>query len=172
MLFRSANYGLIKYRSTNSNVSAYVLDGGTITNSKSATFRVQKKWTGVKEDEELPPITLALWCIKDPTTGESEFVRATSVSLKDGEYYTFNGLTEGYTYYVMEDPVKGFATSYDNGANSDVTKYAENMGTIINHKLPKTGDNDPVGLWTMMVLTGLIGLTALAVLRVRRKQEG
>ncbi len=170
-----ANYGLIKYRSTNSNVSAYVLDGGTITNSKSATFRVQKKWTGVKEDEELPPITLALWCIKDPTTGESEFVRATSVSLKDGEYYTFNGLTEGYTYYVMEDPVKGFATSYDNGANSDVTKYAENMGTIINHKLPKTGDNDPVGLWTMMVLTGLtglIGLTALAVLRVRRKQEG
>ena len=72
----------------------------------------------------------------------------------------------------MEDPVKGFATSYDNGANSDVTKYAENMGTIINHKLPKTGDNDPVGLWTMMLLTGLIGLTALAVLRVRRKQEG
>ena len=69
---------------------------------------------------------------------------------------------------MTEDAPSGFAVSYDNG-NSDVTEYAENYGTITNHKIPKTGDSDPVGLWTAMVLAGLIGLTALAVLGARKK---
>ena len=37
----------------------------------------------------------------------------------------------------------------------------------MNHKIPRTGDSDPVGLWTMMLVTGLIGLAALLIVRRR-----
>ena len=69
------------------------------------------------------------------------------------------------------DPPEGFAVSYENSENSPVENFAEDGGLIINRRIPKTGDNDPVGLWTAMFLTGLFGLTVLAVLYGRKKRE-
>ncbi len=160
-------YGLIKYSNVGSNVTSYLLDGGTVTNSKSMEFRVKIVWTGVKEDEELPEITLALWKV----TGDKYALRkAVKTKVKNEQWYTFNGLEQGAVYYVTEDAVPGFSTTYDNGTNSPVTDHAENYGTIINHKLPRTGDNDPVGLWMLMAGTGLAGLAVLLILRRRKLQ--
>ena len=72
---------------------------------------------------------------------------------------------------MTEDAPSGFAASYTNNNGSEVTEYAQNYGVITNTKIPKTGDNDPVGLWTAMFLTGLFGLTVLAVLYGRKKRE-
>ncbi len=164
-----AGYGGKKYDNPGSAEGRWVLDGGTITNTKTTEFRVRKLWTGVKADEELPEITLVLWRVH--ADGTYEVAREVKVKLKDGEWYTFYNLPDIYTYYVTEDAPDGFAVEYDNGAASDVTTHADNYGNIINHKIPKTGDNDPVELWTMMAVTGLLGLAALLILRKKREQR-
>ena len=51
-------------------------------------------------------------------------------------------------YYVIEEVPEGYMVRYENvGAYADVTDRCYNGGTIINYKVPKTGDDATPALW-------------------------
>ena len=65
----------------------------------------------------------------------------------------------------------GFRVRYENtGAWANETDRCGNGGTIINYKVPKTGDNTRLPLWILLSVLGLAG-TAAAVRRVRRNRR-
>ena len=74
--------------------------------------------------------------------------------------------------YVIEQPVPGYITKYVNvGVYENITDRCCNGGTIINKKIPKTGDTADFALWAGMALVGVIGLTTTVILLKRRKAQ-
>ena len=72
--------------------------------------------------------------------------------------------------YVIEQPIPGYQTKYVNvGVYAGITDRCCDGGTIINKKIPKTGDSAPLALWAGMVALGVIGLTAVLVIGKKRK---
>ena len=72
--------------------------------------------------------------------------------------------------YVIEQPIPGYITRYVNvGVYAQITDRCCDGGTIINKKVPKTGDEAPVLLWAGMFLTGVVGLTLALNIGKRRK---
>lgn len=129
---------------------------------KLTSFAVKKEWTGLAEGEKAPAIQLQLYC-----NGKA-VVAATPTPDQNGWYrYTdlpayVNGAAAVYT--VKEVPVTGFTTTYINkGVTSeDAAACAYNGGTIVNSKVPQTGDSAPLGLWmlaTLLAACGLLGVT-------------
>ena len=73
-------------------------------------------------------------------------------------------------YYVVENVPAGYIVQYENiGKYADVTDRCYNGGTIINKKVPKTGDTAELLLWAGMVLAGIGGITAALVIGKRKK---
>ena len=57
--------------------------------------------------------------------------------------------------YVIEAPVAGYQTRYVNvGVYADVTDRCCNGGTIVNYRVPKTGDESQPVLWLLCILAG------------------
>lgn len=74
--------------------------------------------------------------------------------------------------YVIEQPIPGYITKYVNvGVYANVTDRCCDGGTIINKKIPKTGDTADFALWAGAVLVGVIGLTTTVILLKRRKAQ-
>ena len=72
--------------------------------------------------------------------------------------------------YVIEKPIPGYITRYVNvGEYAGITDRCCNGGTIINKKIPKTGDETPILLWAGMLLIGAAGITAALIVSKRRK---
>ena len=72
--------------------------------------------------------------------------------------------------YVIEKPIPGYQTKYVNvGIYEHITDRCCDGGTIINKKIPKTGDSAPLALWAGMVALGALGLTATLVIGKKRK---
>ena len=67
-------------------------------------------------------------------------------------------------YTVREEAVTGFVTSYTLASGVEA-EFADNGGTITNHKIPQTGDDAALTLW--MILAGVSG-ALMIVLRKRR----
>ena len=73
--------------------------------------------------------------------------------------------------YVIEKPVPGYQIKYVNvGVYADVTDRCCDGGTIINKKVPKTGDAANFALWAGIIALGVIGLTT-TVIQTKRKKE-
>ena len=71
---------------------------------------------------------------------------------------------------MIEKPIPGYQTKYVNvGVYAQVTDRCCDGGTIINKKIPKTGDSAPLALWAGMVALGALGLTAVLVIGKKRK---
>ena len=65
-------------------------------------------------------------------------------------------------YYIIENVPQGYRVQYVNtGAHAGDTDRCYNGGTIINYKIPKTGDTAPLLLWGAGVLAGMAGLLGL-----------
>ncbi|MBQ8162681.1 MAG: isopeptide-forming domain-containing fimbrial protein [Clostridia bacterium] len=65
-------------------------------------------------------------------------------------------------YYVVEDVPDGYTVHYENtGANAGETEACYNGGTIVNHKVPKTGDSANPILWLGCMLLGMVMFTAV-----------
>ncbi len=82
--------------------------------------------------------------------------------------------SETVACYVIEKPVEGYKTRYENvGVYAGITDRCCDRGTIVNYRVPKTGDEAPILLWLGCVLTGLTGLTGLtfAVRTGKRKKS-
>ena len=75
--------------------------------------------------------------------------------------------------YVIEKPIPGYQTKYVNvGVYEHVTDRCCDGGTIINKKIPKTGDEANPVLWAGMMLAGIAGLTATIVVTRKRGKAG
>lgn len=143
-----------------------IFDGGTIINRKirEADFKVRKVWYGLGKNENPPKIRLILYC-----NGEQLDVPTPNPD-KDG-WYKYYGLPDHYkgepaVYHVLEATVGGFETMYldTNGWEADC---AYNGYTILNSRLPGTGDSTP-----LMLLGALAVLSAAGILvLVRRKKK-
>ena len=74
--------------------------------------------------------------------------------------------------YVIEKPVPGYRTRYENvGIYAGITDRCCDGGTIVNYRVPKTGDSGSPALWLGCVLAGL-GMLALAYAGKRKKAGG
>ena len=59
---------------------------------------------------------------------------------------------------------------YENvGVHADETDRCYNGGTIINYKVPKTGDESNLGLWLALSAVGLAGIGSLVFMGRRRR---
>ncbi|MBE5804616.1 MAG: Cna B-type domain-containing protein [Clostridiales bacterium] len=148
-------------------VTNAVHDGGTIINRKEqeADFKVLKRWQGLADGEETPAITLTLYCNGDKLDTPTPRV--------SGGWYKYYDLPETYNgqpavYTVVEEPLDGYMTTYQNAAGEETTS-ADNGGVIINTRIPATGDRQPVGLW--MLLMGL-SMAALAAIGFKNRKRG
>ena len=143
-------------------------NGGKIINQAMTTFAVKKEWSGLTQGEKAPAIQLTLYC------NGKVYTAATPTPDKDG-WYTYADLPayvdgEVAVYTVKEQPVTGFTTTYINkGENAAVTDCAYNGSTIVNSKIPQTGDNTPLTLWMLTTLLAACGL--MGVMATLRKRE-
>lgn len=79
---------------------------------------------------------------------------------------------KGYTYYVVEKNITGYTTTYVNvGTESKTVDKAFDGGTILNRKIPKTGDDRPVTLWAAAVLLGILGIGAVLTAENRKRRN-
>ena len=126
------------------------------------TYTVQ--WQGGKEDS-------IDWTLYNPdgSVAHKKFNKKT-VSETEWRYEAW--LASGADYYIVENVPEGYKVLYQNvGAHADVTDRCYNGGTIINYKVPKTGDEANLALWLGMVLTGASALCYAALTSKRRKEE-
>lgn len=151
------------------NISPYesetksIYDGGTIINRAVTSIAVRKVWTGMGENEEHPKITLTLYC-------NGQVINKKPKVDADGWYHFYNLPIRSHPYYVIETPVDGYATTYENrGAYQDETDRVYDGGTITNHKIPKTQDNSHDELYLAIMLLCLIGL-ALCIRGVSKQE--
>ena len=136
---------------------------------KLVGFTVKKEWTGLAEGETAPAIKLTLYC-----NGKA-YPAVTPAPDKNG-WYTYTNLpayVDGKlaVYTVKEEPVTGFTTTYLNkGENAAVTDCAHNGSTIVNSKIPQTGDTAPLTLWMLTALLAVFGLAAVTA-KLRKREN-
>ena len=149
------------------NETGRAYNGGQIINRALTDVRVRKVWNGLGADEPRPSITLTLYRNGEKTNAQ------TPVPDKDG-WYTFTGLLANsngtpIVYTVKEEPVAGFITTYINqGVES--TDCAQNGGTIVNSKIPETGDESDMAFWAAALAASGAAWMLMQALR-RRKNE-
>jgi LPXTG-motif cell wall-anchored protein len=72
--------------------------------------------------------------------------------------------------YVVEKPIPGYNTRYENvGVYAGITDRCCNGGTIINYKIPQTGDQANPALWAGLALLGMAGIVVVLMTGRRRK---
>ena len=72
--------------------------------------------------------------------------------------------------YVIEEPVAGYKTRYENvGIYAGITDRCCDGGTIVNYRVPKTGDDADLSLWLGCVLAGLT-IISITVYAGKRKK--
>ena len=127
-------------------------------------FTFTKKWNGGTGDS-------ISWTMYNPDGTEAhKLFDKKTVSSTEWRYSAwFRTNTE---YYIIEDVPKGYKARYVNvGKYADVIDRCYNGGTIINSTVPKTGDENNVGLWILCVVLGTAGLASLALLRRRGRKK-
>ena len=136
-----------------------VYDGGTIINRGVVNIFVRKVWEGYEEDEEKPEIELVLYC-----NGV-----ATDVPMPEPDkygwykYYNLPAQVDGEDarYTVRETKRIGFMAVYTSADGEDATEGLDG-GTITNLKMPATGDNTPLLLWTVLMAAAGAGLVLIS----------
>ena len=141
--------------------SRMIYNGGTIINRAVTSIRVRKIWSGLEDGETPPEITLTLYC-------NGEAMNRKQPAPDDNGWYTYKNLPrtvrgETAVYHVMEEPMTGYRVAYADAAGQEA-EYACDGYTITNHKIPATGDNAHLMLWTVM-------LTASAAVLLMQKRR-
>ncbi|MBR5110596.1 MAG: LPXTG cell wall anchor domain-containing protein [Clostridia bacterium] len=157
-------------RSTTGNVlegnskdfSTYAIAYRDAAEPVKSTFYFRKVWEGSTEKS----IDFTLYSADGKVVHQGFDKRI--LNAKEWSYYAvFN---EAGSCYVVEKPIPGYITRYVNvGEYAGITDRCCNGGTIINKKIPKTGDETPLLLWAGMLLVGAAGLTVALTIRKRKK---
>ncbi|MBQ7784543.1 MAG: Cna B-type domain-containing protein, partial [Clostridia bacterium] len=135
-----------------------VHDGGTIVNKPEMelSFKIRKIWKNM-DGEKPPKIELKLYC------NGVELDVPTPTPDRDGwyKYYNLPKYVDGElaVYTVVEVSLGGYATFYED-ENGNLISHGVHGGTIINSKMPKTGDHTSLAAWMAMLLccAGAIGV--------------
>ncbi len=131
-------------------------------------FAVKKEWNGLEAGENTPEISLILYCNGEVYTTVTPKPTVGGLYIYENLPTMVNGVKAVYT--VVEQPVDGFTTTYINaGDNEAEVDCAYDGGTIINSKIPQTGDHAHVLLWMGMLMLAAIGLMGVMA-RVRRSE--
>ena len=132
--------------------SSFIYDGGTIINRAVTQIAVRMVWKGMDEGEKRPDITLTLYC-------NGKAINRKPKLGANGWYHFYNLPISSEPYYVVETPVSGFMTLYQNvGGYANVEDRAYDGGTITNSKLPKTGDENHIERYVALLLISLVAL--------------
>ena len=141
--------------------SSFIYDGGTIINRAVTQIAVRKVWTGMDKDEKRPEITLTLY-------RNGKVVNRKPKLDANGWYHFYNLPINSEPYYVVETPVNGFMTTYQNvGGYANVEDRAYDGGTITNSKLPQTGDESHIERYVALLLISLVALLGYGLKKKR-----
>ena len=141
--------------------SSFIYDGGTIINRAVTQIAVRKVWTGMDKDEKRPEITLTLY-------RNGKVVNRKPKLDANGWYHFYNLPISSEPYYVVETPVNGFMTTYQNvGGYANVEDRAYDGGTITNSKLPQTGDESHIERYVALLLISLVALLGYGLKKKR-----
>ena len=114
-------------------------------------FTFTKVWQGDHEDS-------IDWIMynSDGTVRHKRFNKKI-ISDTEWKYEAWFKSTEDITdCYIVETPPDGYHVRYENvGDHAGETDRCYNGGTIINYKVPKTGDDNNLRLWIGLVLLGV-----------------
>ncbi|MBQ8160205.1 MAG: hypothetical protein IJ083_05585 [Clostridia bacterium] len=128
----------------------------------SKTFTFKKVWEGGSEKS----IDFTLYKLGD-TVYHHGFDKKI-ISKTEWQYNAW--FSEAVACYVIEEPVEGYKTRYENvGVYAGITDRCCDGGTIVNYKVPKTGDEADLTLWLGCVLAGLT-IISIAVYAGKRKK--
>ena len=149
-------------------VTDAAFDGGTIINTYQDQkpyeykFTFTKKWTGSHGDS-------IDWTLYD-SKGNVVHKKFNKKIISEDEWYYEAWFPNEAEYYIIETVPDGFKARYENtGAHAGETDRCYNGGTIINHKVPKTGDPAKLSLWTLCILLGLAAVSTVIYTSRRRK---
>jgi hypothetical protein len=91
-----------------------------------------------------------------------------AVSRTEWQYNAW--FSEPAACYVIEKPVEGYKTRYENvGVYAHITDRCCDGGSIVNYRVPKTGDDANPALWLGCVLAGLTIIFIAAYVGKRKK---
>ena len=129
----------------------------------SYKFTFTKKWSGAHGDS-------IDWTLYDRNGNKvSKKFNKKVVSETEWRYEAWFESDEDY--YIVEDVPKGFRARYENtGVRADETDCCYNGGTIINYRIPKTGDNTNLPLWITLSVLGLLS-SGFMIRHIRRKRR-
>jgi len=128
----------------------------------SASFTFRKVWEGGSEKS----IDFTLYKLGGTVYHHGFDKRI--ISKTEWQYNAW--FSEAVACYVIEDPVEGYQTRYENvGVYAGITDRCCDGGTIVNYKVPKTGDEADLTLWLGYVLAGLT-IISIAVYTGKRKK--
>ena len=128
-------------------------------------FAFSKLWQGDHEDS-------IDWVLYNPdgTVAHKKFNKKI-VSETEWRYEAW--FASGADYYIIENVPAGYRVRYENvGEHASETDRCYNGGTIINYKLPKTGDDANLTLWLGCVLAGLTIVSFAAYAEKRKRAHG
>ena len=125
-------------------------------------FSFTKEWRGeVAED-----VTFTLY------NGTVKHHRLNRTKISDSKWRYEAWLSAAGDYYAVEDKVPGYTTVYQNiGEHADETDRVYNGGTVINSKVPKTGDGFSPTLWWGLALVSLAVIGGLAAADNKRSKK-
>ena len=127
-------------------------------------FSFTKKWAGGREDS----IDWVLYSA-DGTVVHKKFNKKT---VSEDEWYYEAWFQSDKELYLIETVPQGYQVRYENiGEHADVTDRCYNGGTIINYKVPVTGDDFKPILWISCVLSGLALLGGSCLILKRKKKN-
>ena len=128
----------------------------------SDTFTFKKVWEGGSEKS----IDFTLYKLGD-TVYHHSFSRK-AISETEWKYSAW--FSQPVACYVIEKPMEGYITRYENvGVYAEITDRCCDGGTIVNYKVPKTGDDANLTLWLGCVLAGLTIIFIAVCTRKRKK---
>ena len=128
----------------------------------SKTFTFKKVWEGGSEKS----IKFTLYK-QDGTVYHHGFDKKV-ISKTEWQYNAW--FSEAAACYVMEKPAEGYQTRYENvGIYAGITDRCCDGGTIVNYKVPRTGDNANPMLWLGCALASLTLLCVAVSAGKRRK---
>ena len=142
-------------------------DGVAVTyisaeNPVPETFSFRKQWSGGQERG----IEFTLYQSDGTEYPGAKFTRE---KISETEWLYSAEIASAYPCYVVEKSMAGYSTIYVNeGKYAKTTDRLYSGGTLVNKKIPKTGDEANPLLWAGCGLVGLAGLVILFLWHRRR----
>ena len=92
--------------------------------------------------------------------------------ISENEWYYEAWFATDADYYILENVPEGYKVRYENvGAHAGETDRCYNGGTIVNYKVPRTGDSANLWLWAVMALAGAGAVCGVVVYSKKKKDK-